>query len=176
MLDVKRFLDSPLHLTHQTCKSSQLIFLNVFKHKMYRVLRLLCRLNTHTIFKTFSFRFLCDYYGDSVDVMLHQFPNHFLPLPTMFQHGVSALGEAYYYIGVSTVSLWSFLRFLFQVLRLNSLLNRANNLVEGIRKIKFKHIHDYKNVKSGKSNTTIVNAIFNTQTLKMINTVQMFMS
>ena len=30
MLDVKGFLDSPLHAIHQACKSSKLIILNVF--------------------------------------------------------------------------------------------------------------------------------------------------
>ena len=39
MLDVKGFLDSPLHAIHETCKSSQLIIVNVFKDKMSSYLR-----------------------------------------------------------------------------------------------------------------------------------------
>ena len=30
--------------------------------------------------------FLRDYYGDSLDVMFPQFPNHFLPFPMVFPH------------------------------------------------------------------------------------------
>ena len=49
-----------------------------------------------------------------------------------------------------------------------SLLNLANNLVEGIHKIKCKYEHDDQNVKVAELNTSIVNALLNTQTLKMI--------
>ena len=36
ILDVKEFLDSPLHLIHYTCKNSQLIILIVFKSKIQK--------------------------------------------------------------------------------------------------------------------------------------------
>ena len=38
------------------------------------------------ILKTCLFRFLRDYYGDSLYVMFLQFPNHFLPFPMVFSH------------------------------------------------------------------------------------------
>ena len=51
----------------------------------------------------------------------------------------------------------------------SSLSNLVDNLVEGIHKTKSKHGHDNKkNVKRVEFNTKIVNAILNTQTLKMI--------
>ena len=61
MLDVKRFLDSPLHAIDLNCKSSQLIILNVFKYKMSRFLQFWCKLNTQGIVKTSPFRILCNY-------------------------------------------------------------------------------------------------------------------
>ena len=66
-----------LHAVHYTCKSSQLIILNVFKYKKSTFLKLWCKLNTHQIVKTYPFCFLCDYFGDSLDVMFPHFPNHF---------------------------------------------------------------------------------------------------
>ena len=87
MLNVKGFLDSPLHAIHQTCKSSQLIFLNVLlKYKMSRFLQFWCKLNTRRIVKTCSFRFLHNYYGDALDFTFPQFPNHFLPFSMVFPH------------------------------------------------------------------------------------------
>ena len=44
------------------------------------------KLNTRRIVKTYSFRFLSDYYGDSLDIMFPQFPNHFLPFSMVFPH------------------------------------------------------------------------------------------
>ena len=57
MLDVEGFLESPLHAFHQSCKSSQLMYLNVFKYKMLRFLQFQCKLNTRGIAKACSFRF-----------------------------------------------------------------------------------------------------------------------
>ena len=111
MLDVKRFLDSPLHAIHQTSKSSQLIILNVSNYKMSTILQFSCKLNTRRLVKSCPFRFLRDYSGDSLDVMFSQFPNHFLPFPMVFLHvsfDVSAVS-----LGVSTVPPECFLRFLF---------------------------------------------------------------
>ena len=84
ILDVKGFLDSPLHAIHQACKSSQLIILNVFKYNMSRFLKFWCKLNIRRIAKTCSFRFLRDYYGDFLDVMFSQFPNHSYRFPWYF--------------------------------------------------------------------------------------------
>ena len=42
------------------------------------------KLNTRRIVKTCPFRFMCDCYGDSLDVIFLQFPNHFLPFPMVF--------------------------------------------------------------------------------------------
>ena len=50
-----------------------------FKYKIPRFLQLWCKLTTRRIVKTSSFRFLRDYYGESLDVMF----------PTV-SHGVSA--------------------------------------------------------------------------------------
>ena len=57
ILDVKVFLDSLLQAIHQTCISSHLITLNVFKYKISRFLKFWCKLNTRRIFKTCPFRF-----------------------------------------------------------------------------------------------------------------------
>ena len=46
---------------------------------MWRFLQFCWKLNTRKIVKTCWFRFLRDYYGDSLDVIFPQFPNHFLP-------------------------------------------------------------------------------------------------
>ena len=73
MLDVKGFLDSPLHAIHETCKSSQLIIVNVFKDKMSSYLRFWYKLNTHGIVKSCVLCFLRDYYGDSPDVVFPSF-------------------------------------------------------------------------------------------------------
>ena len=116
MLGVKGFLDSPLHAIHRTCKSSKLIILNVFKYKMLRFLHFWCKLNTRGIVKACPFPFQRDYYGDTLDVMLPQFPNHFLPFPMVFPNvspSVSAISSEF-----STVSPQCFPRFLSYVLRL----------------------------------------------------------
>ena len=73
MLDVKGFLDSPLHAIHETCKSSQLIIVNVFKDKMSSCLRFWYKLNTRGIVKSCVLCFLRDYYGDSPDVVFPSF-------------------------------------------------------------------------------------------------------
>ena len=73
MLDVKGFLDSPLHAIHETCKSSQLIIVNVFKDKMSSCLRFWYKLNTRGIVKSCVLCFLRDYYGDSPDVVFPRF-------------------------------------------------------------------------------------------------------
>ena len=102
MLDVKGFLDLPLHTIHQTYKSSQLIIFNEFKSRMSIFLQFWCKLNTCRIVKTCPFHFLHHYYGDSFNVMFLQFPNHLLPFPVVFLHvspSVSTIS-----LGVSTVS------------------------------------------------------------------------
>ena len=53
---------------------------------MSRFLQIWCKLNTLEIVKTCPIRFLRDYYGNSLDVMFPQFPNHFLPFPMVFPH------------------------------------------------------------------------------------------
>ena len=73
MLDVKGFLDSPLHAIHETCKSSQLIIVNVFKDKMSSYLQFWYKLNTRGIVKSCVLCFLRDYYGDSPDVVFPSF-------------------------------------------------------------------------------------------------------
>ena len=73
MLDVKGFLDSPLHAIHETCKSFQLIIVNVFKDKMSSYLRFWYKLNTRGIVKSCVLCFLRDYYGDSPDVVFPSF-------------------------------------------------------------------------------------------------------
>ena len=45
--------------------------------KCIYVLQFWWKLNTRGIVKTCPFRFLRDYYGDTLDVMFLQFPNHF---------------------------------------------------------------------------------------------------
>ena len=116
MLDVQGFLDSLLDAIHQTCKSFQLIILNVFQYKMSRILQFWCKLNTHRLVKICPFCFLRNYYGNSLDVMFLQFSNHFLPFPMVFPRvspSVSLISS-----GVSTVFPQYFSRFLFQILRL----------------------------------------------------------
>ena len=78
---------------------------------MQRTLQFWCKLNTRRIVKACPFHFLRNYYGDSLDVMFSQFPNHFLPFSMMFPHvspSVCTISS-----GVSTVSPQSFPRFLF---------------------------------------------------------------
>ena len=73
------------------------------------VLQFWWKLNTRRIVKTCPFRFLRDYYGDSLNVMFPQFPNHFLPFPIVFSHAspsVSTISSS-----VSTVSCQCFPRF-----------------------------------------------------------------
>ena len=116
MLDLKGFLDSPLHKIHQTCKNSQQIISNVFKDKMLRFLQFWCKLITCRIFKTCPFCFLHNCYGVSLDVMFPQFPNHFRPFPMVFLHvspSVSMISS-----GFSTVSPQCFPHFLFQILQI----------------------------------------------------------
>ena len=114
MLDVKGYPDSLLYSIHQTCKSSQLIILDVFKYKMSRVLQFWCKLNTRGNAKTCLFHFLHDHFGDSLNAMFPWFPNHILPFPMVFLHvspSVSMISS-----GLSTVSPQSFPCFLFQIL------------------------------------------------------------
>ena len=66
------------------------------------VLQFWWKLSTCRIVKTCPFCFLCDYYGDSLDVMFPQFPNHFLPFPMVFSHVSSSVSMIS--SGVSTVS------------------------------------------------------------------------
>ena len=88
------------------------ICLYEFQYKMSKFLWFRCKVNTSRIVKTCLFRFSHDYYGDSLDVMFPQFPNHSLPFLIMvFPHvspGVPALSSS-----VSTVSPQCFPRFLF---------------------------------------------------------------
>ena len=77
ILDVKEFLDSPLRLIHYTCKNTQLIILIVFKSKIQRFFLFFLK-------KKCLFCFLCDYYGDYLNFMFLQSPNHFLPFPMVF--------------------------------------------------------------------------------------------
>ena len=79
-----------------------IIILNVLKYNMLRFLQFWCKLNTRRIVKTCRFRFLRDYYGNSLDIMFSQFPNHFIPFSMVFPHvspSVSTISA-----GVSTVS------------------------------------------------------------------------
>ena len=117
MLDVKRFLDSPLHAIRQTCTSSQLIILNVFSYKMLRFLQFLDKINTRRIAKTFPFRFLGDYYGDSLDVLFPQFPINFLPFLIVFLHISASVSTTS--SGAFTVYPQCFPRFLFKILRMS---------------------------------------------------------
>ena len=50
----------------------------------------------------------------------------------------------------------------------SSLSNLANNLAEGIHKIKWKYRHNNKTVKRVERNTKIVTAVLNIQALKLI--------
>ena len=78
---------------------------------MSKFLEFWCKTNTRGVVKTCLFRFLHDYYGDSLDVMFPQFPNHFLPFPMVFPHvspSVSTISP-----GVSAVSPQCFPRFVF---------------------------------------------------------------
>ena len=69
---------------------------------MSRFLQFWCKLNTRRIVKNCRFCFLRNYYGDFLDLIFLQFPNHFLPFPMVFSHvspSVSTISS-----GVSTVS------------------------------------------------------------------------
>ena len=92
MLDVKGFLDSTLHAIHQTCKSSQLTILNLFKCKISRFLQFWCKLNTRRFVKTCPFRFLRNY-NSVIPSMLcfpsfltisYRFSWYFLMFPLVF--------------------------------------------------------------------------------------------
>ena len=78
---------------------------------MTRFLKFWCTLNTRRFAKTCPFRFLSNYYGESLDAMLSQFPNHYLPFPMMFLYispSVSTIS-----LSDSTDSPQYFSRFLF---------------------------------------------------------------
>ena len=86
---------------------------------MSRFLQFWCKLFTRRIVNTCLFRFLRDYYGDSLNVTFPQFPNDFLPFPMVFPHvspSVSTISSC-----VSTVSPHCVPRFLFQILRIELL-------------------------------------------------------
>ena len=76
------------------------------------VLKYWWKLNTCRIVKTRPFRFLRDYYGDSLDVMFPQFPNHFLLFPMVFSH-VSPRVFLLFPLSVSPVSYFRFCDFFF---------------------------------------------------------------
>ena len=100
----------------------------MFEYKMSRFLQFRCKLNTREIVKTCPFCFLCDYYGDSVDVMFSQFANHFLSFPMVFPYISPSVSTISY--GVSTVSPRCFPRFLFQIL---CKLARTNGILSKLR-------------------------------------------
>ena len=81
--------------------SSQLIILSVFKYKMSSLLQCWCKLNTREAVKTSPFCFLRDYYGDSLNVIFPQFPNHFLPF-------LMVLVFLQFSLGVSPISYFRF--------------------------------------------------------------------
>ena len=60
--------------------------------------------------KICPFRLLRDYYGDSLDVIFSQFPNHCLPLPQMFLR-VTTIPQVFllFPLSVSPVSYFRFL-------------------------------------------------------------------
>ena len=60
--------------------------------------------------KICPFRLLGDCYGDSLDVMFSQFPNHFLPFPQMFLR-VTTIPQVFllFPLNVSPVSYFRFL-------------------------------------------------------------------
>ena len=77
--------------------------------KCIYVLQFWWKLNTRRIVQTWAFCFPRDYYGDTLDVIFPQFPNHFLPFPKVLPHVspiVSTISS-----GVSTVSPVSYFRF-----------------------------------------------------------------
>ena len=53
---------------------------------MSRFLQFWCPLNKRGNAETCQFRFLRDYYDDSLDVMSAHLPNHFPPFPMVFPH------------------------------------------------------------------------------------------
>ena len=69
---------------------------------MARFLQFWCKLNTRGIVKICPLCFLRDYYGDSLNVMFSQFPNHFLAFPMVFSHVSPSVSKIS--LGVSTVS------------------------------------------------------------------------
>ena len=80
----------------------------------------------YRIVKTCPFRFLRDYYGDTLDVMFPQFPNYFLLFPLVFPHVSSSVSTIQ--LGVSTVSPQCFPRSLFQISRVGVACFVRNNL------------------------------------------------
>ena len=76
------------------------IISNVFKHKISRILVQIKY--TRKLVKTCPFRFLYDYYDDSLDNMFPQFPNHFLLFSIVFPQVFSSVSTIS--LGVSTVS------------------------------------------------------------------------
>ena len=108
MLDLKGFLDSPLHAIIRL-EISQSIILNAFKYKMSRFLHFGGKLNTRGTVKTV----LRDYYCDTLNVMFPQFPNHLIPFLMVFRHvspSVSTFssGVLQFPLSVSSVSYFRF--------------------------------------------------------------------
>ena len=82
---------------------------------MSKFLQFWCKLNTRRIVKICPFRFLRNFYGNSLDFMFPHFPNLFLPFSMVFPHispGVSTISS-----GFSTVFPQCFPHFLFSILR-----------------------------------------------------------
>ena len=80
---------------------------------MTRFLKFCCTLNTRRFAKTCPFRFLSNYYGESLDAMLSQFPNHYLPFPMMFLYvspsvSTISLGDSTDPLNISPVSYFTF--------------------------------------------------------------------
>ena len=78
---------------------------------MSRFLQFWCKLKTGGTVTACPFRFLRDYYSDSLNVLFYQFPNYLLPFPVVFPHVSPSVTTIS--LGVSTVSSQCFPHFLF---------------------------------------------------------------